>query len=110
MLALLALLAALALLPALVLALLEGAVAQLLLAADHVAELIERRLHLVVVVAALLARPRHLQVVEHLRKLIEHLARGVARSGARHLLHAVEHALEVLRAQLARVRIERPRA
>ena len=107
LLTLLAFLAALALLAALVLALLEGAVAQLLLPADHVAELVERLVHLVVAVVALLARPRHLQVVEHLRELIEHLARGVARPGARHLLHAVEHALEILRAELARIRIER---
>src|SRR3954454_3597312 len=44
---------------AVVLALLEGLVAQLLLLADHVAELVQRLLHLLV---AVLAGPRHLQV------------------------------------------------
>ena len=83
LLALLTALTTLALLAALILTLLKGAVAQLLLPADHVAELVERRVHLVVVIAALLARPRHLQVVEHLSELIQHLASGVARALAR---------------------------
>ena len=115
MLALLALLtlllaALLPLLAALVLALAERAVAQLLLLADHVAELVERRLHVVVVVALLAARPRHLQVLQHLLQLLEHLLGGVLGAGARQPLHAVEHALQILRAQVAHaVRIERPR-
>jgi hypothetical protein len=56
--ALVALLAALAVAPG-ILALLVGLVAQLLLLADHVAELVQRLLHLVV---AALAGLRHLQV------------------------------------------------
>src|SRR5262245_13764793 len=74
LLALLSLLPLLALLPALpallsafaplVLSLPEGAVAQLLLLADHVAQLVERRHHVVVAVAVLhLAGPRGLQVL-----------------------------------------------
>ncbi len=54
-----------------VLALLEGLVAQLLLLADHVVELVERLLHVVV---AALAGLRHLQVLQHLLQLIEQLA------------------------------------
>src|SRR5207302_478097 len=65
-LALLALLAA-----ALVLAFAEGAVAQLLLLADHVAELVEHRHHVVVAVLAHLAGARHLQVFQHLLQLVE---------------------------------------
>src|SRR4029453_13351539 len=74
----LALLTLLAALPALavaplVLTLLEGAVAQLLLLADHVAELVERRHHVVVAVAVhLLAGTGHLQVLQHLLELLQH--------------------------------------
>jgi len=67
LLTLLAALAALALLTALaalILALLEGLVAQLLLTADHVAELVELAHHVVVTVLHL-AGPRHLQILQH---------------------------------------------
>lgn len=43
----------------------EGAIAQLLLLSDHVTELIERGRHLVIVIAVLRARPRHLEILEH---------------------------------------------
>ena len=108
--ALLALLTLLTALAALILALLEGAVAQLLLPLDHLAELVEHRLHVVVAIALLAAGPGHLQVVEHLAQLVEHLLGGVARAGARQALHAVEHAAQILRAKLAHlVAVERPR-
>ena len=109
LLALLAALTALALLAALaalVLALLEGAVAQLLLAADHVAELVELAHHVVVAVLHL-AGPRHLQVLEHRLQFLQHLPGGVLGAGACHLLQAVDHVLEILRADLARIGIER---
>ena len=93
----------------LVLALLEGLVAQLLLLADHVAELVERRHHVVVHVVALLARPRHLQVLEHLLQLFEQLLGRILGAGARHLLEPVDHVLEILRPQHAGIRIERAR-
>src|SRR5262249_46083798 len=93
-------------LTALLLALAERAIAQLLLLADHVAELIERRHHVVVGVHVA-ARPRHLQVLEHLLQFVEQAPRRVLRSRARHALHAIEHALEVLRAQHARIAIAR---
>src|SRR5262249_39386169 len=71
---LLSALSALALLSAwpspLVLALAERLVAQLLLLANHVAELIEHRHHVVGHVLADLPRARHLQVLHHLRQLI----------------------------------------
>ena len=90
LLSLLAALPALALLVApLVLALPERLVAQVLLLADHVAELVERRHHVVVhVVAALLARPGHLQVLQHLLQLFEQLLRRVLGARARKLLDA----------------------
>ena len=92
----------------LVLALAEGLVAQVLLLADHVAELVERRHHVVVhVVAALLARPGHLQVLQHLLQLFEQLLRGVLGAGARELLEPVDHALEILRPQHAGILVER---
>src|SRR5262249_596558 len=73
LLTLLPLLSALAaLLAALVLALLERLVAQLLLLADHVAELVERRHH-VVVVLAVLAGLRHLQVAQDVVELLEQI-------------------------------------
>ena len=109
LLTLLAVLAALAALAALILALPEGAVAQLLLLADHVAEFVERRHHVVVAVVHVAARPRHLQVFQHLLQLIEQLPRGVLGAGARQLLEPVEHALEVLRAQHARIGIDAAR-
>ena len=109
LLALLAALPALALLVApLVLALPEGLVAQVLLLADHVAELVERRHHVVVhVVAALLARPGHLQVLQHLLQLFEQLLCGVLGARARELLEPVDHALEILRPQHAGILVER---
>ena len=85
-------------------------VAQLLLLADHVAELVERGHHVVVAVAVhLLAGPRHLQVLQHLLELLQHLARRILGAGARHLLELVDHAPQILRAQLAGIGIERPR-
>src|SRR5262249_30551129 len=67
----------LAALPApLVLALAEGLIAQLLLLANHVAKLVKHRHHVVVAVLPHLTRPRHLQVLHHLRQLIEQLPRG----------------------------------
>jgi len=74
--ALLALLALLTLLSAmaiasLILSLPERAVAQLLLLADHVAELVERLHHVVAVFAILLARPRHLQIFKHLLQFLQ---------------------------------------
>ena len=99
---LLATLALLTALAALVLALLEGSVTQLLLAADHVGQFIELPHHFVVALAALLllAGLCRLQVVEHLLQFLEQLARGIAVAVTRHLLHAVDHALEILRPHL----------
>ena len=97
---------ALAAAPALVLTLAEGAVAQLLLLVDHVAELVEL-LHHVADVVAVHVRRRHLQVFHHLLELLQQLARGVLGAAARHALQAVEHVLEVLRAQHARIAVER---
>src|SRR5262249_27721681 len=57
-----------------VLALLEGLVAQLLLLADHVAELVERLLHLVVALAGL----RHLQLAHDIAKALERVQRSLA--------------------------------
>ena len=83
LLALLAALSALAVAP-LVLALLECAVAQLLLLADHVAELVERGHHVVVAVAFhLLPGTGHLQVLQHLLEVLQHPARGIPGAGAR---------------------------
>ena len=80
-LALLPLLAALPALAApLLLALPEGAVAQLLLLADHVAQFVERRHHIVVAVIHVAAGARHLQVFEHLLKLVEQLPSRVFRA------------------------------
>ena len=55
---------------ALVLTLLERAVAQLLLLADDVAEFVERRHHVVVAVHVA-ARTRHLEIFQHLLQLFE---------------------------------------
>ncbi len=92
--ALLSLLAALAVLPALVLALAERAVAQVLLLADHVAELVELRHHVVHVVAVLVRR-RHLQIFHHLLELLQKLLRRVLGAVARQVLEAIEHALQI---------------
>ena len=92
--------------PALVLTLLEGAVAQVLLLVDHVAEIVELLHHLAEVVAVHVRR-RHLQVFHHLLELLQQLARGVLGAAARHALQAVEHVLEILLAQHARIAVER---
>ena len=81
-------------LPALILALAESAVAQILLLLDHVAKLIELRHHIVDVVAVLVRR-RHLQILHHLLELLQKLARGVLGAVARQVFQAVEHALEI---------------
>ena len=101
------LLAALAVLPALILALAEGAVAQLLLLADHVAELVELRHHVVAVVAVHVRR-RHLQVLHHLLELLQKLPGRILGAVARQVLQPVEHVLQVLLAQHARIAVERP--
>ncbi len=55
------------------------------------------------VVATLLARPRHLQVLEHLLQLLRAAACAASLAPERaQLLHAVDHVLEILRAQHAR--------
>src|SRR5947209_2130342 len=78
------------LLAPLVLALAERLVAQVLLLADHVAELVERRHHIIVhVVAALLAGTRHLQVFQHLLQLFEHSLCRILGARTRELLHPV---------------------
>ena len=85
-LAFLALLSALSAQPVttLVLTLLESTVAQLLLLADHVAKLVQRRHHVVVAVAIhLLSRTGHLQIFEHGLELLQHPARGILGAGAR---------------------------
>jgi len=97
-----------ALLPTLILTLLERTVAQLLLPPDHIAQLIELVHHVVVAVPALhLAGLRHLQVVEHRLQLLQELTRGILGSGTGHLLEPIDHVLEILRPQLAGVGIER---
>ena len=97
------------LLASLLLPLPERFIAQVLLLADHVAELVKRRHHVVVhVVAALLTRSGHLQVLQHLLELLQHLARRVLGAGSRHLLKLVDHAPQILRAQLAGIGVERP--
>ena len=103
-----ALLPTLAAAPALVLTLTEGAVAQFLLVVDHVAELVELLHHLAEVVAVHVRR-RHLQVFHHLLELLQQLTRGVLSAVARHVFQAVEQTLEVLRAQHARIAVERTR-
>ena len=100
--ALVALLAALAVAPG-ILALLVGLVAQLLLLADHVAEFVQRLLHVVAALAGL----RHLQVFQHLLQLFQQLLGGFLVAGTRHPLQPVEHALEILLAQHLGVGIER---
>ena len=93
----------------LILTLLECAIAQLLLLADHIAELVERRHHVVVAVAVhLLPGTGHLQVLQHLLEVLQHPARGISRPGTRHLFKPVDHVAQILRAKLACVGIERP--
>src|SRR5450631_738810 len=84
--ALIALLAAHAVAPR-ILALFEGLVAQLLLLADHVAELVQRLFHLAV---AGLAGLRHLQIFQHLLQLVEQLLGRILVAGARQALHRSE--------------------
>ncbi len=90
---------------ALILALLKSAVAQLLLLADHVAELVERRHH--VLVALVHIRHAHLQIFHHLLQLLQKLARGVLGAVAREIFQSVEHALEIARAERAGIGAER---
>ena len=92
-----------------VLALLEGLVAQLLLLADHVAQFVERRHHVVVALVALRARARHLQVLEHRLQFFQQPARGLLVAGARQVLQPVEHALEIALAEHAGIAVERAR-
>ena len=54
-----------------ILALFEGVVAQLLLLADHVAQFVERRHHVVFALLALRARAGGLKVLEHRLHLVE---------------------------------------
>ena len=56
-----------------------------------------------------LARARHLQVFQHLLQSGRATARRVLGAGAGELLHAVEHTLKILGAELARILVERPR-
>jgi hypothetical protein len=95
-----------ALVTLLILPLAVGPVPQLLLPANHVAKIVQHR-HVVGVLAVL--RTRHLKVLHHLRKRIEHLPGGITVAWLRHLLKAIKHALEILRSQLLRVGIERAR-
>src|SRR3984957_9634620 len=88
--ALVALLAAGAVAPR-ILALLEGLVAQLLLLADHVAEFVQRLLHVAV---AGLSGLRHLQVFQHFLQLFEQLLGGFLVAGARQPLHPLDHVVE----------------
>src|SRR5215469_10279216 len=114
LLALLPLLALLTALPALaiaplVLALLERAIAQLLLLADHVTELVERRHHVIVAVIHLLPGTGRLQVFQHLLQVLQHPARGIPGTGARHLFEPIDHVAQILRTDLARIGIKRAR-
>src|SRR5579872_3495899 len=102
---LIALLAALPVTPR-ILALLIGLVSQLLLLADHVAELVPRLIHLVI---AGLAGLRELKAFQHLLQLVEQLSRRVLVARTRQPLQPVDHAVEVLLAHDPGVGIERPR-
>ena len=62
--------------PALILTLAEGAVAQILLFVDHVAEFVQL-LHHVAEIVAVHVRRRHVQVFHHLLELLQQLARRV---------------------------------
>ena len=89
-----------------ILALLEGLVAQLLLLADHVAQFVERRHHVVVALLALRARAGHLQVLEHRLQFFQQLARGILVAGTRQVLQPVEHALEIALREHAGIAVE----
>src|SRR6185437_3658486 len=92
-----------------ILALFEGLVAQLLLFADHIAQLIQRRHHIVVAIVTLRAGPRHLQILEHRLQFFQQLARGLLVAGARQIFQPIEHALEILLAEHAGIAVERTR-
>ena len=100
-LALLALtLLALALLAALhapLLALAERLVAQLLLLAGHVVHVLHGAVHLARQrIGHAAVRPRGLQVLEDVAQLVEEALRLGDVAAAHHLLHLVEHAVEVV--------------
>ncbi len=88
LLSLLSLLAVPLTLASLILTLPERAVPQLLLFADHVAEFVERRHHVVTVLIALLARPSHLQILQHLLQFLQQPLSGILGTRARELLDA----------------------
>src|SRR6185436_19221664 len=50
-----------------------------------------------------------LAITPHVLQFLEQPARGILVAGARQIFHPVEHALEILLAQRARVTIKRPR-
>src|SRR3954466_9511133 len=85
------LLAARALTPG-ILPLLESLVAQLLLLADHVAELVERLLHVAV---AGLPGLRHLEIFHDLRELLEHALSRFFIAFARRLLDLLQQFVQV---------------
>ena len=76
----------------------------MLLLADHVAEFVQRLLHVAV---AGLARLRHLQVFQHLLQLFEQRLGGVLVAGARQPLHPLDHGVEVLLPHHPGVGVER---
>ncbi len=71
-----------------------GLVAQLLLLAHHLIELVQRAAHLLARRIGLLVLG-HRQIVERVLQLLQHLLRIGFVAGARHLLHAVEHGLQI---------------
>ena len=79
-----------------------GLVEQSLLPLDHLLQLAHHLLAL-----AHLAGLRDLQVLEQLLQLRQHLLRRLARAGADHVAHRVEHLLQVLPLDLHRVGIDR---
>ena len=100
MLALLALLSLLTLLSTLALARgAEALVEELLLALHHVLHL-PHHLAALLIAALLLhvARPRRLQVFQHLLETRQHVAGGVLGPGARQLARPVEHLLQIVAA------------
>ena len=80
----------------------EGLVEQLLLALDHLLQLAHHLLALLHLAVA-----RDLEVLEQLLQLGEHLLGRLARAGLDHLLHHVEHLLQILALDLHRVGVER---
>ena len=92
-------------LPVLLLALLEGAVAQILLLTDHVAELVELGHHVVVAIVGV--RRPHLQIFHHLLELGQKLPGGVARAAAGHIFQPVEHIFQIALVQHLGIAIER---